>query len=63
MVGTAVYQFALLATKSLQNSDPENLGGMITEPPLPRGARKPARRPCTWKRGMTRNVRSSGVNW
>ena len=27
-----------------------------------KGARKPARKPCTWKRGMTRSVRSFDVN-
>ncbi|RKF60241.1 hypothetical protein OnM2_052035, partial [Erysiphe neolycopersici] len=53
MVGTAVYQLALKASKSIQNSEAENLGGMIIDPPDPIGARKPARRPWTWNSGMT----------
>lgn len=62
IVGTAVYQFALCVIKSSQNSDAENLSGTITDPPDNKGARNPASRPWTWKRGMTSMVRSSGVS-
>jgi hypothetical protein len=34
---------------------------MMTELWAARGARKAARRPWTWKRGMTRRVRSAAV--
>lgn len=61
MVGTAVYQFARWAQKVDQKSVAENFGGMMTELQADRGARKAARRPWTWKRGMTRRVRSAGV--
>lgn len=62
MVGTAVYQLALWVMKLSQNSDAENLVGTMTEPPENRGARNPARSPCTWKSGITKSVRSSGVS-
>ncbi len=67
IVGTAVYQLALYVIKLSQNSEAENFIGIITEPPENRGARRPASNPCTWKRGMTKSVRSSDVslyvNW
>lgn len=62
MVGTAVYQFALCVIKSSQKVVALNLAGTMTEPPERRGARNPARRPWTWKRGMTSKVRSAGLN-
>lgn len=62
MVGTAVYQLALWVMKLSQNSEAENLRGIMTDPPEKRGDRKPASSPCTWKRGITKSVRSSGVS-
>lgn len=62
MVGTAVYQLALCVIKSSQKVVALNLRGTTTEPPERRGARNPARRPWTWKRGMTSMVRSAGLN-
>lgn len=62
MVGTAVYQFALCSRKSRQKSEAENFAGTTAEPPERRGARKPARRPWTWNKGMTSIVRSFGVS-
>lgn len=52
--GTAVYQLALNLVNSGQNDCAEKRGGTITEPPEWSGARNPASRPWTWKRGMTR---------
>lgn len=61
IVGTAVYQFALCSMKLSQNSEAENLRGTMTDPPDDKGDKKPARSPCTWKSGITRRVRSSGL--
>lgn len=61
-VRLTVYQFEPVATNSAQNVPAENLGGMTTLPPERSGARKPARRPWTWKSGMTKNERSAGVS-
>ena len=63
IVGTAEYQLALYLMKSGQNSDAEKRGGTITDPPAYSGARNAAINPCTWKRGITRYVRSDGVSW
>lgn len=63
IVGTAEYQFALWVVKSFQNSDAEKRAGTITEPPEESGPRNAARRPWTWKSGITRYVRSEGVSW
>lgn len=57
-----MYQLALCVMKFSQNSEAENFVVTITEPPENRGARKPASKPCTWKRGMTKSVRSSDVS-
>lgn len=54
IVGTAVYQVDLVDAKSFQNRVAENLSMMTTLPPERKGDKRPARRPCTWKRGMTR---------
>jgi len=61
IVGTAVYQVARWRRKVGQKSLAENLGGTMTELWAARGARKAAKRPWTWKSGMTRRVRSAGV--
>jgi hypothetical protein len=52
--GPAVYHVALYFVKSFQKVVALNLGGMMTVPPECKGARKPANRPWTWNRGMTR---------
>jgi len=47
IVGTAVYQVHLVLEKSFQKRDAPNLSGMTIEPVERKGARRPARRPCT----------------
>jgi hypothetical protein len=47
IVGTAVYQLHFSAVKSRQKVWAENLGGMTTDEPARRGARRPQTRPWT----------------
>jgi hypothetical protein len=58
----AVYHVALYLLNSGQKVVALNLEGMMTVPPDLSGARNPARRPWTWKSGMTRYDRSLEVS-
>ena len=51
IVGTAVYQLALYSIKLSQNSDAENLSGIITDPPEKSGDRNPASSPWDMEKG------------
>ena len=62
MVGVAVYHVAPWFVKWVQNEGLRRGGRMIV-PPDRSGARKEARRPWMWNRGMMRMVRSFGVSW
>ena len=57
-----MYHVALYFLNSGQNVVALNFGGTMTVPPECNGARKPARRPWTWKSGITRYDRSDVVS-
>lgn len=62
IVGVAVYHEAWCFVKCFQKDGLSRFGKIMVPPDL-RGAKKDARSPWTWNRGIMRTVRSLSVSW